>query len=330
MSSPVNTQATIDYYADLLNLAYVGQPKAYATIQTLVTPVVMPQPVPTIQPPLPIAVAGAYNLNPTEQYFFLSAVPASGTFTLTYRGVTSADISGTSSLEELNTALVGFFGVGEVTAYGSFSGQFLTLTFNIDTIPGIVSMDSDNLYDADSNQVSNAAGTNQAFGHQLDVLGKYAGVTRTGVNQLRGVVTLSDQDYRLLIQMAIITNNSGSSLATIVSLLEQFFPGQIRCIDEANTEPMHMTYLISAALGSSNLLALFISEGLLPKPMGVGLSVIIPPTTTELFEYCDYRTATPSNPNLTNGVPYNCFTSYSSGDYNTAWKYLDYDDAIIP
>jgi len=49
-----NTQL-INYYANLLILQYIGLPNAYATIQTLVTPVIMNQ--------LPLAVQSAFNLN---------------------------------------------------------------------------------------------------------------------------------------------------------------------------------------------------------------------------------------------------------------------------
>ena len=50
----MTTQELIDYYADLLILQYLGKPKAYATIQTLVTPVVMDQ--------LPVDVMNAFDL----------------------------------------------------------------------------------------------------------------------------------------------------------------------------------------------------------------------------------------------------------------------------
>lgn len=160
----------IAYYANLLILQYLEKPKAYATIQTVVTPVIMNQ--------LPLAVQNAYNLT------------------------------------------------GE---------------------------------------------TGVAVGVQLDVLGKYAGVSRTGFG-FSGPITLSDSDFLILIQLAIITNSSGSSLSTIQALLAQFFPGEVLVFDYQN---MQMNYLISSTLGSQDLIQLFVTEGLLPKPMGVQLAAVI-------------------------------------------------------
>lgn len=173
------TQDLIDYYANLLILQYVGMPKAYATIQTLVSGPIMGQPSdPTTT--LPVAVQNAYNINP---------------------------------------------------AFGP-----------------------------------------TAVGVQLDVIGKYAGVSRNGIGVTGNSITLTDGDFLALIQMAIIRNNSGSSLQTIQEQLNQFFPGNILVFDYSN---MHMSYLISTAIGSINLIQLFITEGLLPKPMGVQLGSII-------------------------------------------------------
>lgn len=50
----MTTQELIDYYANLLILQYIGQPRAYATIQALVEPTIMDQ--------LPITVQNAFDL----------------------------------------------------------------------------------------------------------------------------------------------------------------------------------------------------------------------------------------------------------------------------
>lgn len=206
----MTTQDLINYYANLLILQYLGQPRAYATIQTLVTPVIMDQ--------LPTQVMNAYNL----------------------------------------------------------------------------------------------LGTNPAVGVQLDVIGKYAGVKRSG-NGTNGPITLNDAEFLILIQIAILKNNSGSSLATIQSLLNQFFPGQILVFDYQN---MQMSYLISTSLGSQNLIQLVVSEGLLPKPMAVGLSIIYAPIITTFFGFRTYFV------NTINNSPFN---SYSSYQMNRPW--LSYADA---
>lgn len=54
----MTTQEIVDYYADLLILQYLEKPKAYATIQTLVEPVIMDQ--------LPTEVEYAFNLETAE------------------------------------------------------------------------------------------------------------------------------------------------------------------------------------------------------------------------------------------------------------------------
>lgn len=179
----MTTQDIINYYANLLIIQYKGKPKAYATIQTVVTPVIMDQ--------LPTKVMNAFNL----------------------------------------------------------------------------------------------IGSSPAVGVQLDVLGKYVGVKRTGVG-FNGQITLNDADFLTLIQFAIIRNHAGSDLAEIQALMNQFFPGEVLVFDYSN---MHMSYLISSSIGSQNLIQLVVSEGLLPKPMGVALSTTVyTPTITSFFGFRTY------------------------------------------
>lgn len=162
----MTTQQILDYYANLLIIQYLDQPRAFATIQTLVEPVIQDQ--------LPTKVENAFELTTAE-------------------------------------------------------------------------------------------------GVQLDVIGKYVGVTRT-IQTPQGQLTLDDTDFLTLIQMAIIRNSSGSSLNTIQNLLHQYFPGEIFVFDHKD---MRMSYLINTGVGSPTLLQFFIQEGLLPKPMGVQLSALI-------------------------------------------------------
>lgn len=164
----MTAQELINYYANLLIIQFIGKPKAYATIQALVAPVIMNQ--------LPLLVQNAFNMDGT------------------------------------------------------------------------------------------------AIGVQLDVLGKYAGVTRTGYGLTGQPITLNDADFFTFIKLAILTNSSGSDLATIEKLLNGFFPGELFVFDH---KEMRMSYLINSTIGSQNLVQLFITEGLLPKPMGVQLAAPI-------------------------------------------------------
>ena len=215
----MTNQELINYYADLLILQYKGKPKAYAMIQTLVTPVIMDQ--------LPTQVENAFNV----------------------------------------------------------------------------------------------LGSQIAQGVQLDVIGKYAGASRSGVGFNGSPITLSDSDFLTLIQFAIIKNNSGSSLATIESLLFQYFPDEVLVFDYQN---MQMSYLINSSIGSQNLVQLLVTEGLLPKPMGVALaSVIYAPIITAFFGMTDYILYTLTGLTEANSSPFNTYESYQLD-----WPWLDYDDSI--
>lgn len=129
-----------------------------------------------------------------------------------------------------------------------------------------------------------------AVGAQLDILGKYTGVTRTGSDIAGNPITLNDADFTQLIKLAAVTNSSGSSLATIQHLLHTFFPNEMFVFDGAD---MQMSYLISASVGNQSLIELFITEGLLPKPMGVELSVTYIPFVS-LFGEQDYNSVAPT------------------------------------
>lgn len=205
------TQNLIDYYVKLLILQYLGQPKAYAHIRALVTPVIMDQ--------LPLDVQDA---------------------------------------------------------------------FNIETTVGV----------------------------QLDTFAKYVGVSRSGVGFLGQQITLDDDDFRSFIKIAIIQNQSGSSLSVIQNFIYTYFPNQLFLYDKAD---MSLDYLISSTVGSQDLLELFITEGLLPRPMGVEVSSIIYLPTLDVFGFITYENTT--------GLNIYPFNTYE--DYNETWHWLDYSDAII-
>jgi hypothetical protein len=127
--------------------------------------------------------------------------------------------------------------------------------------------------------VQEAFNVNTAIGVQLDVIGKYVGVSRNGYT-LSGPVTLGDDDYRQLIKMVIIKNNSGSSLSTIQSLLAANFPGQILVSDN---QTMGLNYVLIESLGTSDLLEILATGGYLPAPMGVQVSTTVVPEHTNPF-----------------------------------------------
>lgn len=180
--------------------------------------------------------------------------------------------------------------------------------------PVIMAEDLTNQLPLSVQNAFNLIGSNTAVGVQLDVLGKYAGVTRTG-NGFYGPITLNDSDFLVFIQLAIVTNSAGSSLATIQQLLFQYFPDEILVFDYAD---MHMSYLIDSSVGSQALAQLFVAEGLLPKPMGVALaSTIYYPGIKSFFGFRTYRL--PAH----NASPFNTYTSYV-----TTWPWLSYAYAV--
>lgn len=169
--------------------------------------------------------------------------------------------------------------------------------------------------------VQNAFDIDTAVGAQLDILGKYMNVKRSGGGP-NGPIVLDDANFRTLIKIAIIQNNAGSSLATIDNLLFTYFGLDILVFDYAN---MRMSYLINSALGSLDLVFMFILNGLLPKPMGVQLaSIIYSPDVDKFFGLVRYKEYI-NNPTAAaaNRSPLNTYA-----DYNMDFPMLSYKYAI--
>lgn len=120
-------------------------------------------------------------------------------------------------------------------------------------------------------EVQKAFDLETAVGKQLDTLGKYAGVVRTGYD-FSGPVSLGDADFRTLIQIALLQNRTDSSFASIQDLLNLFFPGIIKAFDYEN---MRIGYFIDSDSVSRQLAEFFIKQGSLPKPMGVAMSSLL-------------------------------------------------------
>lgn len=162
--------------------------------------------------------------------------------------------------------------------------------------------------------VQDAFDLETAVGVQLDTIAKYVGVTRSG-NGFSGPITLGDDDFRVLIKLAIVQNGSGSSLAQIQQLLHQFFPDEIIVFDYAN---MRMAYYVSPLAGSVELAQLFITKNLFPKPMGVQLaSIIYSPDILRFFGCRTYQLP------AFNVSPLNDYL-----DYHMDYPMLDYSDAF--
>jgi hypothetical protein len=309
-----------EYYSNLLIIQYHDKPRAVGTIEAAVSGVIMDQ--------LPTQVQNGFNLNPTIQTILFSDIPASGSFIISYQGFSAGSISWNDTTHSIEALLNAMLGVRAVTVTGSIAEQSLVITWNSNQAPTLFTVTSNTLKDAFSSDILTQVDTNIAQGVQLDVLGKYVGVTRSGFGT-NGPVLLDDADFYRLIQLAIISNNSGSSLATIVGLLSAYFPDEILCFDYANISPMRMGYLINTSLGSAGLIQLFVAEEMLPHPMGVQLSVAGAPTIDAFFGFCDYVYATQFLPNTHNSNGFNCAASYTSGDYSQVWPWIDYSNNLL-
>ncbi len=304
-------QDLVNYYANLLIVQYLQKPKAYATAQTVATPAIFPQ--------------------TTVQSISFSGIAASGTFILNYGAQATTAISWNSTANAIQTLLQGLTGLGGITVTGSIATS-LTVTFTgVPPVAPLLTVTSNSLQTAGSAAITltvaqtditlplalqdafNLNGSNTAVGKQLDILGKYAGVIRTGYLS-SGAVVLSDADFLSLVQFAILRNSAGSSLSAIQALLQEFFPNEVFVFDYQN---MQMSYLINSSVGSQNLVRLLVSQGLLLRPMGVSLSVVYAPVINKFFGFRTYQAAGFNN------TPFNSYTSYI-----TTWTWLSYANAL--
>lgn len=164
-------------------------------------------------------------------------------------------------------------------------------------------------------QVQDAFDPATAIGVQLDTLGEYVGITRTGYT-VNGPVSLNDDDYRQLLLLGAALNTSNASLASIQYMLFTFFPGQIYVFDNKN---MILSYMVPAGVIPSDLLTIMLSKDLLPRPLGVALSEVIYPPTLPVFGFKFYGVDTPS---FIKG-----FNEYGEPGNGAHW--LTYDDVFV-
>jgi hypothetical protein len=82
---------------------------------------------------------------------------------------------------------------------------------------------------------------------------------------------------------------------------------------------MTMSYVMSSSVGSQNLAQAFVTEGLLPKPMGVALRPLVYlPAVNNLFSFRTYNNA---------GFNVSGFNTYSSYSMTAPW--VNYNDLIF-
>lgn len=164
--------------------------------------------------------------------------------------------------------------------------------------------------------IQDSFGLFDAVGKQLDVIGKYAGVQRTSYT-FTGQVTLNDDEFRLLISLAIVKNTSFSSLSVIQDLLDVYFQGMIKVFDYSN---MRMSYMISSQIASQNLAQVFVAQNLLPVPMAVNEGVTVyAPDLDVFFGFSTYELA----PESLKNKPFNTYEAFDE-----SWFFLSYEYGI--
>lgn len=308
--NPITPLQLIQYYANLLIFQYIGLPRSYNTILTSVTPIVMAQ--------------------QSVQTITFSPFPSSGSFIISYDGINTPTINWNDSSSTIQTYLQAIPSLGSITVSGSISSG-LTINFTgVTNVANLLVISINDLLSSTSKvdiiisetditlplAVQSAFNFDTAMGVQLDIIGKYAGVTRTFTTPTQTIV-LDDADFTTLIQFAIIQNNAGSSMADIETLMNIFFPDQFIITDNKN---MSMSYILSESLGSQNLYTCLIQENLIPSPMGVLINVIfIPPAAKNFFGFSTYNGLNPSV------KPFNTYDNF-----NLTWIFLSYSSAIKP
>lgn len=163
-------------------------------------------------------------------------------------------------------------------------------------------------------QVAEGFDLDTAVGNQLDILGKLIGVNRFYQETGEVLSRLSDDDYRLILRLRIVQNNSDHSEKSIDDGLFLFFTDKIVMSASDN---MTMVYFVKS--DSERIALIAFSKGVLPRPMGVNLNGLIV-RDNSFFGLITYNTNIVST-NITG------FTDYTEG-FDKEGEILTYDKVI--
>jgi len=125
---------------------------------------------------------------------------------------------------------------------------------------------------------------------------------------------LSDDDYRVVIKLKILQNNSNHSHKSIDDGMFKFFGNDVR---PDSVGDMVMTYFISENVTAIILASL--TKKILPRPMGVGL-YIIDRVASDFFGYATYENLEPAHAEG--------FTTYSLYDTKEG-QFLSYNQITV-
>lgn len=131
-------------------------------------------------------------------------------------------------------------------------------------------------------QVRDAFDVDTAVGKQLDILAKYVGVNRFFTNTDGEIITLTDDELRILIKFAAISNTSNMSQYDLDTSLYNFFGRDIR----ASSGNMGITFFVRA--NSAIVVDAAIQQGVLPTPIGVQSNQVVI-QEEDFFAFVDYN-----------------------------------------
>jgi hypothetical protein len=94
---------------------------------------------------------------------------------------------------------------------------------------------------------------------------------------------LTDEEYRVILKLAVIKNNSNASVKSIDEILDSLLGTDVYFNDRMN---MTISYMIGENL--SRLFTIAQATGLLPNPAGVGTSLVVVPDINNVFSYSLY------------------------------------------
>jgi hypothetical protein len=145
-----------------------------------------------------------------------------------------------------------------------------------DSDDDIVFSGDDVVYDSDYGEIMPLA-IPQAFvlanaeGQQLQFLGKIVGAQNFGLNLSGQFITLTDAQYRLLIYAVAARNQLRATNGNIDVFLNQYFSGILTVTDQLG---MAMTFNYLPEFGTVPWAELFITQGYLPRPLGVQANIV--------------------------------------------------------
>ena len=162
-------------------------------------------------------------------------------------------------------------------------------------------------------QVRDAFSVDTAVGKQLDILAKYVGVKRFYTHTDGEIITLNDEELRMLIKFACICNTSNMSQYDLDTSLYNFFGRSVRASSNGN---MAITFFVRS--DSQIIVDAAIQQRVLPTPIGVQSNQVVI-QDEDFFGFVEYD-------NLST-VYKQGFLEYSDPD--KAGEMLNYDKATI-